>query len=43
MVKGQLKELQDETKGIGATQKLQIDALDMVLKNDNDFKLYEIR
>ena len=43
MVKGKLKELKDETKGIGAAQKLQIDAFDMVLKNDNDFKLYEIR
>ena len=43
MVKGKLKELKDETKSIGAAQKLQIDAFDMVLKNDNDFKLYEIR
>ena len=42
MVKGKLKELKDETKGIGAAQKLQIDAFDMVLKNDNDFKLSSI-
>ena len=45
MIRGKLKELKDETKdiAIGATQKLQIDAFDMVLKNQNDFKLYEIR
>ena len=43
MIGGKLKELKDETKGICAAQKLQIDAFDMVLKNDNDFKLYESR
>ena len=43
MIRGKLEELKDETKGLGAAQNLQVDAFDMVLKNDNDFKLYEIR